>query len=152
MPQEILPLNILMLPQHLLVHSWEQGLQVVSGLEYWTIIAEGTTPTANVELSFNNVNSGGITNLADLRVAKFTAGMWTDAGFAATTGSAGASGSVLSNPTAFSAGSNYFSLASSSFLNPLPLKLVKFSAKNYIGKVNIDWQIDTDFRPVHFIT
>lgn len=71
------------------------GLDHVSRMEYWSV-AGITTGTAKVKLSFDERRSGGVSDLASLRVAALLAGQWTDAGNTATSGTAAASGSVTS--------------------------------------------------------
>lgn len=117
------------------------GIDHVSLNEYWSIDAVGLT-TGKVELSFNNVNSGGVTDLSTLRVAQFSAGTWINDGNTMTTGTAGAAGSVVSNTlNVFGPTSKYFTLASSvSNQNPLPLEWVNFNVKSSGNELHFSWQ------------
>ena len=101
------------------------GIDHISRLEYWSVSADGPLPKANLELSFNDPNSGGVTDLASLRTSRLGVGSWVDAGNIAVTGTAGSRGSVTSNfIDSFGSGTNYFTLASSaSGSNPLPIAL-----------------------------
>ena len=120
--------------------SMGTGIDHVSLIEFWTI--DATTPaTGKVELSFNNVNSGGVTELATLRVAQFSAGIWTNAGNTMTTGSAGAAGSVVSNVmNPFGPAAKYFSLSSSvSNQNPLPVQWLNFNVKRSANELHFSW-------------
>ncbi|RYZ30644.1 MAG: hypothetical protein EOP49_39715, partial [Sphingobacteriales bacterium] len=120
------------------------GIAHISSMEYWNISSNGPTASASVELSFDNVNSGGITDLNQLRVASFNGSSWDDAGNSATTGSAGAGGSVKSEVRQWSpAQSTLFSLASSSATqNPLPIKFESFRAFIQGKQVRLEWQAE----------
>jgi hypothetical protein len=104
--------------------SYASGIDHISSLEYWNIQADAhPAPAADIELSFYNANSGGVTDLAALRVAQLSGGTWSNAGNAAVTGTAGANGSVISNTISLFGGATHFTLASSSAsANPLPLR------------------------------
>lgn len=120
------------------------GIHHISSIEYWSVQADAApAPTAAVELSFDNVNSGGVTDMTTLRAAQLVSGVWTDAGNTATTGTAGSSGSVVSNAlTVFGIYARYFALASSdAFQNPLPLQLLSFSATTNANLVMLQWTI-----------
>ena len=96
------------------------GIHHVSSIEYWAI-SSTVSSSSKVELSFDNVNSGGVTDLGGLRVSSLIAGIWTDAGNSGTTGTAGSNGSVIGNDYVFSGGQTFFTLASSQAgQNPLP--------------------------------
>lgn len=90
-----------------------EGLSHVSSIEYWKVMANEPV-RGKLVLSFDGVNSGGVTNLSTLRVASLVAGRWVDKGNTGCTGTAGANGSVTSETMDFSASQvNYFTLASS---------------------------------------
>ncbi len=96
------------------------GIHHISSIEYWTITSSASS-SSKIELSFNNVNSGGVTDLSGLRVSSLIGSVWTDAGNAGTTGTAGSNGSVIGNDYGFSGGQTVFTLASSQAgQNPLP--------------------------------
>ncbi|MBL7727863.1 MAG: hypothetical protein JNM68_09260, partial [Dinghuibacter sp.] len=73
--------------------TYGSGLDHISAIEYW-LIDGASSPTANVELSFYDPNSGGVTVMADLRVARYNGTQWDDEGNTATLGTAGSNGSV----------------------------------------------------------
>jgi hypothetical protein len=127
------------------------GIDHISSLEYWTIEAgDSGMHQANIELSFNNVNSGGVTDLRDLRVAHLSNGAWENAGNTGTTGTAGASGSVVSNFIS-KMDSKYFTLSSNSAnQNPLPGKLFSFSGYLINNIVRLNWEISPDAEILHF--
>lgn len=113
-----------------------EGIEHISALEYWSIIADALSSEAEVELSFYDPNSGGVTSLGDLRAARLVNGSWENAGSKAVTGSPGANGSVVSQMiSGFSAGENYFTLASSiAGQNPLPLPDTPFRIQRPIAE------------------
>ena len=138
---------------NLIANNMGPGIHHISSLEYWTVETDATpTPVGNVELSFDNVNSGGVTDLPSLRVAQLFNTIWQDAGNTGTTGIVGI-GSVISNPTSFSAANagKYFTLASSGALqNPLPLRNIHFAANNINHGVVIKWETELSFLPLLF--
>lgn len=93
----------------------------ISSIEHWSVAADAVAPQAQVKLSFNDPNSGGVTDLSALRVAWLQGGKWVDAGKTAEGGSAGSNGFVVSAPiTDFGSGTQYFTLASTTAsFNPL---------------------------------
>ena len=123
--------------------SMGSGIDHVSHIEYWSIDANSGA-SANIELSFDNVNSGGVTDINSLRVAHLSGGSWLNSGNISTTGSAGAAGSVISNTeNNFDASSNYFTLAGSDpNQNPLPVQWVKLTAMRTTTCIQLMWQIN----------
>ncbi len=94
----------------------------LSSIEHWSVTADLTSaPQAAIKLSFNDPNSGGVTDLSALRIARLLAGNWIDAGLAGFAGSAGSNGFVVSDPiTGLGGSTQYFTLASTSgSFNPL---------------------------------
>ena len=92
-----------------------EGIDHISSLEVWTIDGEGENSEAMVELSFDNMHSGGVTDLQTLRVAQLQIdGQWKSRGNTGTSGSAGAAGSVISESVIpFDQREKLFTLASS---------------------------------------
>ena len=129
------------------------GIHHFSSIEYWSVLADAApAPAAAIELSFDNVNSGGVTDLVTLRVAQLQTTTWIDAGNNGTTGSAGSAGTVLSNTiNGFENGTNYFTLASSdAFQNPLPLKFFSLRASRMANAVELTWTINDNMHPALF--
>lgn len=94
----------------------------ISSIEHWSVTADATNaPQAAIKLSFNDPNSGGVTDLSALRIARLMAGNWIDAGVAGFAGNAGSNGFVVSHPiTGLGGTTQYFTLASTSrSFNPL---------------------------------
>jgi hypothetical protein len=99
------------------------GINHISALEYWSAESDAGVPSSGkVELSFSDPNSGGVTDLAALRVAYLTNGGWNDEGNTGITGTAGSRGSVTGNIIGeFIPADKYFTLGSSTGANTLPL-------------------------------
>lgn len=123
--------------------DYGMGINHISKLEYWTISTESAS--GSPELSFADPNSGGVTDLSTLRVARLENNKWIDAGNTAVTGTAGSNGSVTGNVVAFNADTKYFTLAGSDASgNPLPVTVSQFSVKTN-GQVNmLSWLCDGD--------
>ena len=83
--------------------------------DYWVINADASpAPSGNAELSFTDGSSKGITDMTTLRIAQLSGGSWIDRNNTATTGTAGASGSVTSETiNAFGPAAGYLALATS---------------------------------------
>ncbi len=98
----------------------------ISSKEYWLLNRTAGTSAALVTVSWDGSRSGGVNNLPDLRVARWNGAMWKDEGNGGTTGNSTA-GTIV---TAAAINSfSPFTLASSTSLNPLPVKFVSFTAK-----------------------
>ncbi len=119
------------------------GLHHISQLEYWEVSAENpVSDQALLKLSFHDPNSGGVTDMEQLRGGQLDQGVWRDAGTVAFAGSPGADGWVSVGPVGgLAAGQHFFALASAvGPENPLPLSdiLLKGMAGN--GGVELSWQ------------
>ena len=125
------------------------GLDHISKLEYWTVIADGTINIqAKIELSFASGQSGIITDPNYLNVAKFQTSEWDDAGHTAVTGNF-QQGSVLSGNSDFS--SQEYTLGSVLNLeNPLPLTNIYLDVNELSGNTVFSWVVMTDEKPDHF--
>ncbi len=144
--------NEAMLPPLSLAH--EPALHHVSDCEHWQIDRSGAgTPNAFVNLSWEDPVSCGVTLLADLRVAYWddVAGLWMNRGNSATTGTP-ASGTVTSGTlqTSFTSAANYWTLASVSSENPLPIELLSFTAVPKNSKVDLRWSTASEQNNDHF--
>lgn len=129
------------------------GVHHISSIEYWTIDADASpAPTANVELSFDNVNSGGVTDISKLLVAQLYGSTWVSEGNSATTGSAGMAGSVTSNAlNVFGPSNKYFTLASSDALqNPLPTTVLSFTGMRTGNGIVLSWETAAPWLPAYF--
>lgn len=120
--------------------TYGTGIDHVSDIEYWQLTSPGAS-SGTVELSFYDPNSGGVTNMADLRVAMWTGAQWNDIGNSATLGTPGSNGSVTA--TAGSTGS-VITLASSTAQNPLPLQTMDITATKINRNAQIQWTVNAD--------
>lgn len=117
-------------------HSSKDGsLDHLSHCEYWTLDRDAGSSSVSVTLTWNTT-SCGVTNLSDLRVARWNGSMWKDHGNGGTSGNT-VTGSIVSSSaiTSFSP----FTLSSSTTENPLPVNLVHFSAAPKDDRVEIEW-------------
>lgn len=129
--------------------TYGPGLDHISAVEYWLVTRTSGSGSANIELSFYDPNSGGVTNMADLLVAQYNGGTWLNASNTATLGSAGANGSVTS--TAISSSFSYFTLASSTAQNPLPLKTIDLTAAKAGRNTELQWTVNADQDALEYI-
>ncbi|MBO9563439.1 MAG: hypothetical protein J7621_11720 [Niastella sp.] len=105
--------------------SYHTSIHHISSIEHWIITADASpVPQAQVKLSFNDPNSGGVTDLAALRVVQLYGGTWANAGNTSCMGTPGSNGFVVSNMLhPLGSTNNYFTLASTTAsFNPLLLK------------------------------
>jgi len=115
-------------------------LDHLSQCEYW--ILDRTIGTSNVIVRPSwDTRSCGVTNMADLRVARWDGTLWRDHGNGGTTGTTAAGTVVSSAPvTSFSP----FTLASITAANPLPVALLEFSAKCTNQNAELEWATQTE--------
>jgi hypothetical protein len=109
---------------HSLSLATATGIDHISGLEYWTVKADASpASSAGIELSFDNINSGGVTNLSRLLLARLNGGIWTSMGSVSITGNA-SKGSLIAGNTVTNFNTvdgDFFTLATDiSSANPLP--------------------------------
>src|SRR5579871_1566052 len=124
--------------------SYSSGINHISTHGYWSIDADASpTASANVELSFANASSSGVTDMATLRASQLSSGIWMNRNNTATTGTPGASGSVVSEMiTTFNSNSKQFVLASSvPNENPLPVILTSFTAVKENDEIKVNWGV-----------
>jgi hypothetical protein len=125
------------------------GLDHISKLEYWKVIADGElNDKAQIELSFNSVQSGGVTDPQYLNVANFKSGKWEDAGHEASTGNF-IQGSVVSGDIDFAA-IDYTLASTMNMENPLPITIIKMDVKEISEKPVFNWTIESPVIPDHF--
>ena len=119
-------------------------LNTVDPNEYW-IVNEVSGGTAQVDMNWDN-SKIAMPNyiLADIRVANYIAGNWTQVGGSAT-GNVTTTGNISSNSLA-SFGS--FALASTTF--SLPVTLVQFSANRSNGNTVLNWMTADEVNVSHY--
>lgn len=126
--------------------SYEPTLNHVSECEYWML--NRTTGSSNVAVTLSwDTRSCGVTNLSDLRVARWDGTQWTDKGNGGTTGTT-AAGTVVS--LAAVTGFGPFTLASTTLTNPLPVELLTFSAYCEQEEVLLRWSTASEFNNDYF--
>jgi hypothetical protein len=132
-------------------HMLGGGISHISGIEYWNVSGDNSA-AAVVKLSFIHPNSGGVTQLSSLRVARLENGVWKNAGNTDFGGAAGSNGWVSSFAAGgFSAENNFFALASAiSQENPLPITAIKFTINRAQERIFFNWQIDQDYHAAGF--
>lgn len=115
--------------------SKDATLHHLSRCEYWILNRTSGASNVNVTLSWNT-SSCGVTNLSDLKVARWDGTMWKDHGNGGTTGN-NTTGTIVTSAavTSFSP----FTLASNTSENPLPVELLHFAARNENGRVLLEW-------------
>ncbi len=122
------------------------GLNRVSTVEYWQLDRTNGTSNVDVTLSWDATRSGGITNLSELRVARWNGSQWTNQGNTATTGNT-TSGTIKSaTVSSFSP----FTLGSSTANNTLPVNLLSFTATLENGNAKLLWQTINEVNNDYF--
>jgi hypothetical protein len=127
--------------------SKDASLDHLSHCEYWTLDRNAGTSAAVVTLSWNTT-SCGVTNLSDLRVARWDGSAWRDHGNGGTSGNTVA-GSLTSSGSISSF--SPFSLSSSTSENPLPITLIDFSATNVNDEVLVNWSTASETNNDYFV-
>lgn len=132
--------------------SLGNGLHHISDVEYWNVMSSSGASAA-VKLSFADPHSGGVTDLASLRVSRFVNGIWQNAGNIQYAGTAGSNGWVSSTTASgFSASTRSFALASAMGQeNPLPFVPVALRINRKGQHLWFTWKItDADISPYLF--
>jgi hypothetical protein len=116
----------------------DPSLHHLSQCEYWTLNRISGSSAINSGLSWGAA-SCGVTVVTDLRVARWDAALsrWRDAGTVSAIGNV-LTGTLTSNTASSSFG--YFTLASSTANNPLPISLISFTVAPDGNKAIINWQ------------
>lgn len=132
-------------PQSVYGNNVGPGINHISACEYWIITKDAGNAQKNITLTWDG-NSCGVTNLSELRVARFNNSMWVNEGNTATAGST-SSGTITS---AVTTGYGPFTLASTTIQNPLPLTLLYFTG-DYTGKdVKLAWVTAAEINNLSF--
>jgi hypothetical protein len=114
------------------------SLQVVSQCEYWSV-GGSTAQNSTVSLSWDNVQSCGVGDPGDLRIATWDGAAWQNEGSANLTGDA-TTGELTTSAALPLSGNTVFTLASISQSNPLPIELGYFMASmKSENTACIDW-------------
>lgn len=126
----------------------EITLSNISQKEWWQVnrLAGSSTPTPFLWLSYDNVRSGGVTNPAELRIARWDDGIpiWQDKGNDVVDAPFIRSNNTI---TDFSP----FTLASTNALdNPLPVTLVSFNVMQQGKDALLLWRTSSELNSDHF--
>lgn len=129
----------------------EPTLDHISDCEYWSITRSAGTANARVVLSYHNTFSCGVTAPADLRVAKLDEApapdIWRDRGNnGVTTQAWGGYVPTTAVETEF----GFWTLASISVENPLPIELLWFDANGDKAMVHCSWATASDWNNAFF--
>jgi hypothetical protein len=126
-------------------------LNNVSQCEYWMLNKTAGSSTATVTLSWDNVFSCGVTNPADLRVARWDSGLtkWVDHGNTNYTNNS-AAGTLESSAAIAITNFSPFTLASVGTANPLPVELIAFDAICEDGNVTMHWSTASEHNNAYF--
>lgn len=124
-------------------------LYAISSCEYWLLYNTNGSSAVNVNLTWNDQTSCGITNPLDLRVARWDGALWQDHGNGGTNGSSNF-GSIVTSALVNSFGP--FTLATISDDNPLPITLIDFKAEYLSDKeyVDLTWQTYSEINNDYF--
>ncbi|MFT3702935.1 MAG: T9SS type A sorting domain-containing protein [Agriterribacter sp.] len=123
---------------YLLSSTMGAGIHHISRLEYWNITGTGT---ANVEVTYFDPNSGGVTDMNALRVVRYTGTEWSNQGVDSYLGSPGANGSITS--TSISTFGTFTLAGSSDYPNnPLPVTKIALSVLPQTETVLLNWKIE----------
>ncbi|MBS1763502.1 MAG: T9SS type A sorting domain-containing protein [Bacteroidetes bacterium] len=122
-------------------------LKHVSRMEYWYMSNNAGTGKRKVTLYWDG-NSGGVTSLPDLRVARFNGGSWDNLGNTGTTGSV-AAGTITSDSTA-----DFGPVTLASVIpypgNPLPVELINFDGKRQSDYIQLHWVTSSEKNNDYF--
>jgi hypothetical protein len=126
--------------------TYPVGLDHVSDCEYWHLNRITGSSSVSAVLTWDT-RSCGVTDLSELRVARFDGSAWADHGNTATSGTT-ASGAITSGSiSSFSP----FTLGSSTSNNPLPVELTSFVANCTDFGVELSWTTGSEYNASHFI-
>lgn len=116
--------------------SLDPALHHISACEYWMLDRNAVSISKEVTLTWDS-SSCGVTQPADLRVARWNGAQWVNEGQQYYSGNAG-SGSLTSNlVSSFSP----FTLASTSTANPLPVELISFVGEVIDQGIRLQWKV-----------
>jgi len=126
--------------------NWSAPIDHVSTREYWLLDRTNGSSSVNVTLSWD-VNSGGVTDLSELLIARWDGSSWVSHGNGGTTGNTTAGTIVSASPlTSFSP----FTMASSTPNNPLPIDLIDFKADAREKHVDLTWRTANEINNDYF--
>lgn len=117
----------------------------ISYCEYYLMDRYSGTPSAQVTLGWNTATNCGVVDPVTIHLTKWDGTMWTDRG---SPGSGSVNlGSVSSSAPAVEStfqGGGWWTLATISADNPLPIELLSFDARPEGSQVRLDWRTATE--------
>jgi hypothetical protein len=118
----------------------------ISACEYWRLDRNSGNSLLDISLSWDAA-SCGVTLLSDLRIAHWDTTQWVSMGNMLTTGDF-SQGAITSNPLVGSFG--FFTLASISPENPLPIELLSFDVIKGDDEAFISWETASERENLFF--
>ncbi|MEM9389579.1 MAG: T9SS type A sorting domain-containing protein [Bacteroidota bacterium] len=124
-------------------------LNNVSSIEYWTLDNTGTASIADLTLHWKNQSNSSINNYSDLVIAHYNTGMseWENLGqtnvISSDPGSITVNGVSSFSPFTFG--------STSALVNPLPIDLLYFEAKEDNNSVLLNWATASETNNEKFI-
>jgi len=128
-------------------YSYNAPIYKISRTEYWDMYRTSGAINGVVSLSWDT-ESGGVTTIADLLIAYYDGTDWTTAGGNNHTGNTTA-GDVESNAD-WSIYDRYFTLATSSADNALPVELTRFEAEKEKKTARLEWETTAEINSDYF--
>ncbi|HEY0978739.1 MAG TPA: hypothetical protein VGE21_14805 [Flavobacteriales bacterium] len=136
-------------PQLVFGSSREATLDHISQCEYWELSRTGGSTTPIVQLTWNDPTSCGVDQPLTLSVARWNnaTSTWMDRGNSDViiTGSSGSVDSWVAESTF-----GYWTLASTTSMNPLPIELLSFTATANGPAVDLAWSTATEHDNAYF--
>lgn len=130
---------------------FESSINNVSTDGHWTVEKNVNTGDLDITLTWEDSNEAGIAEVNDLVVAGWDGTEWISFGqeSAGLVGTGGFVTSALSEPPPF--GAEFFTIASTSSLNSLPVELKSFDAIPRSGSVDLKWESESEINVSHFL-
>jgi hypothetical protein len=123
------------------------GLNHVSRCEYWSLLRSAGASNETVTLYWDTPRSCGVTDPGEIRVAGWSGTQWTSWGNGTNNGNVTAGNETSSmNVSTFTA----FTLASSTANNPLPIRLISFTAEDENDHVLLTWKTASEINNEFF--
>jgi hypothetical protein len=122
----------------------------VSDLEYWTLDRAVTTDQVKINLYWEDATSSKINDCSDLTIAHWNGSSWIEEAATATGSCSGSGSGIVTTTSAVSSYSPFTFGSKSSFLNPLPVKLLSFKGFLNENKVDLIWKTATEINNDYF--
>jgi len=146
-------------------YAIDNSLVSVSGKEYWTLTSSNTNPAAKLQFTTNSTSTlnygltvvqGTNANiLTDLHLANYnlSTNQWTKV--LATTSSVSGTSSYIVETATYIGPNSYFTFgltnSRTTFLTPLPVSLIDFSAKVNTNNIEVKWSTASEKDNASFV-